>query len=105
MHAKFATLVLATMAAFPAAANDDPVGTLSDVTGLSERKVQMVLGNRTAFAEHRYSYQRSLDQFTRAIGAEKHQRLMDGEPVVLVDRQGQEVVVQLSPSSTAREAG
>ena len=95
MNVQIATLVLAAAAALPAHAGDDPIAKLSDITGLSERKVQMVLGNRTAYAEYRYSYDRSVRTFTRAIGQENLQRLLDGEEVALRDARGREVVLQL----------
>jgi hypothetical protein len=95
MKLQIATLALATAAAFPAWAGNDPINELSAITGLSERKVQMVLGNRTAFAEYRYTYDRSLEKFTEAVGRENMKRLMDGESVVLRDSAGREVVVQL----------
>ena len=101
MKLQIATLTLAAVAAFPAWAGNDPVTELSDITGLSERKVQMILGNRTAFAEYRYTYDRSLEKFTEAVGRENMKRLMDGESVVLRDRAGREVVVQLTRGRAA----
>ncbi|GAB3342443.1 hypothetical protein [Marilutibacter aestuarii] len=95
MNGKITLFVLASFAAMPALAGNDPVGDLSDVTGLSERKVQMVLGNRTAFAEYRYTYDRALARFTRAVGKDAHERLMRGESVALRDAEGREIVVQL----------
>ncbi len=95
MNAKITLFVLASFAAFPAVAGNDPVGDLSNITGLSERKVQMVLGNRTAFAEYRYTYDRALARFTRVVGKEGHERLLRGESVALRDSEGREVVVQL----------
>ncbi|KRD34250.1 hypothetical protein ASE43_10760 [Lysobacter sp. Root983] len=60
---------------------NEVVGTLSQETGLSERKVQMIVGNRTAFAEYTRSYDRSLAQFKRALGNERYQRLMAGQTI------------------------
>ncbi|AWV08290.1 hypothetical protein [Marilutibacter maris] len=95
MKVQIATLVLATAAALPAWAGNDPITELSGITGLSERKVQMVLGNRTAYAEYRYTYDRSVKAFTRAVGEENFHRLLNGEEVALRDAQGREVVIQI----------
>ncbi|MBU8976683.1 MULTISPECIES: hypothetical protein [unclassified Lysobacter] len=95
MKAKIAFIALAMAVSAPAWAAEDPVGDLSKVTGLTERKVQMILGNRTAFAEYPYTYDRSLQKFVTAIGKENYQRLMEGEAVALRDTQGNEYIVQL----------
>lgn len=95
MKVQIATLVLAAAAALPAWAGNDPITELSGITGLSERKVQMVLGNRTAYAEYRYTYDRSVRQFTRAVGEENYRRLLNGEEVALRDAQGREVAIRL----------
>ncbi|MCF7222571.1 hypothetical protein [Marilutibacter chinensis] len=95
MKVQIATLVLAAAAALPAWAGNDPITELSGITGLSERKVQMVLGNRTAYAEYRYTYDRSVRQFTRAVGEENFRRLLNGEEVSLRDAQGREVAIRL----------
>ena len=84
MKARIALFVLA-MAAAPVYANE-VVSTLSQETGLSERRVQMIVGNRTAFAEYTRSYDRSLAQFKRALGNERYQRLMAGEAIQIGER-------------------
>ena len=71
MKAKIAFIALAMAATMPAWAAD-PVGDLSKVTGLSERKVQMLLGNRTAFAEYPYTYDRSLRKFVGTVGKDNY---------------------------------
>lgn len=95
MKAKIAFIALAMAAAMPAWAGEDPVGDLSKITGLSERKVQMLLGNRTAFAEYPYTYDRSLRKFVGAVGKDNYDRLMNGESVVLRDTVGNEYIVQI----------
>ena len=95
MKAKIAFIALAMAAAAPAWAAEDPIGDLSKVTGLSERKVQMILGNRTAFAEYPYTYDRALEKFVDAVGDTNYQRLMNGESVALRDKAGNEYIVQL----------
>lgn len=76
-------LVVALLAAPFSAQAGDTIQQLSEHTGLSERKVQMILGNRTSFAEYPYTYQRSVEKFRSALGEENYQRLMNGQSVVL----------------------
>ncbi|HEY1141447.1 MAG TPA: hypothetical protein VGE88_14770, partial [Lysobacter sp.] len=84
MKAKIAFIALAMAVTAPAWAAD-PVGDLSKITGLSERKVTMIVGNRTAFAEYPYTYDRAYKKFVAAIGRDNYDRLMDGEAVALQD--------------------
>ena len=86
MNARTALFVVAMAAAAPVYANE-VVSTLSQETGLSERKVQMIIGNRTAFAEYTRSYDRSLAQFKRGLGDERYQRLMAGKTIQVGGRQ------------------
>ena len=76
-------LVVALLAAPFSAQAGDTIQQLSEHTGLSERKVQMILGNRTSFAEYPSTYQRSVEKFRSALGEENYQRLMNGQSVVL----------------------
>lgn len=100
MKAKIACIALAMAVVAPTwAAEQDPVSELSQITGLSERKVQMVLGNRTSFAEYTYTYQRSLEKFVDAIGQSNYDQLMQGESIALRDRDGREVVIQIHRDS------
>ena len=94
MKNKLALIVLATSFALPAWAGG-PVSDLAGISGLSERKVQMLIGNRTAFAEYRYSYDRSLEKLIAAIGTNNYERLMDGERVVVQGAGGRQLAVQL----------
>ncbi|MFD0739262.1 hypothetical protein ACFQZQ_08225 [Lysobacter koreensis] len=89
MKAKIAGLLLAIAAAAPAYAADNVVEQLAHDSGLSVRKVQMILGNRTSFAEYPYTYQRSLEKFQARIGKENYNQLMAGQPIKL--RNGAEV--------------
>ena len=86
MNARTALFVVAMAAAAPVYANE-VVSTLSQETGLSERKVQMIIGNRTAYAEYTRSYDRSLAQFKRELGNERYQRLMAGKTIQVGNRQ------------------
>ncbi|MDR0183000.1 hypothetical protein [Lysobacter arvi] len=94
MKGKIALIALAMAVAAPAWAAD-PVGDLSKITGLSERKVTMIVGNRTAFAEYPYTYDRAYKKFVAAIGKDNYDRLMDGEAVALHDDAGNEYLVQI----------
>ena len=98
MKAKIAFIALAMAVTAPAWAAD-PVGDLSQITGLSERKVTMILGNRTAFAEYPYTYDRALDKFVAAVGKDNYHRLMNGEAVALQDQKGNEYIVQVDRES------
>src|SRR5688500_7441624 len=66
---------LAAMSA-PAFAGDDPCSQLARETGLSERKINMILGNRTSFAEYRYTYERSVEKLRESIGEGRYDQLM-----------------------------
>ena len=103
MKAKIAFIALAMAVTAPAWAAD-PVGDLSKITGLSERKVQMIVGNRTAFAEYPYTYDRALEKFVAAIGEDNYDRLMDGEAVALHDAKGNEYIVQIGEVLEAHNA-
>ncbi|KQY55096.1 hypothetical protein ASD14_02765 [Lysobacter sp. Root494] len=61
----------------PAFAGDNPCNQLARETGLSERKINMVLGNRTSFAEYPYTYERSVATLRRAIGESRYDQLMN----------------------------
>ena len=99
MKAKIAALVVALAAVAPSAwAQEDPVGDLTQITGLSERKVQMIVGNRSSFAEYPYTYQRSLEKFVDAVGEVRYQMLISGQPVELQDDQGRKIVFQIRDS-------
>ncbi|WP_119718878.1 hypothetical protein [Cognatilysobacter tabacisoli] len=82
MKIRYAIAALALCFATPAFA-EDPISQLADATGLSERKVQMVLGTRSSFAEYRYTYDRALEQFRDAVGEEQYQRFVAGQPIDL----------------------
>lgn len=100
MKAKIAFIALALAASMPAWAEQskDPIGDLAQVTGLSERKVQMIVGNRSSFAEYPYTYQRSLEKFVDAVGEVRYQMLISGHPVELQDEQGRTITFQIRDS-------
>ena len=78
MNIRLALLTAALMAASaPALADDNPVRLLAQETGLSERKVNMILGNRTSFAEYPYTYQRSVEKLRKTIGEGRYDQLMN----------------------------
>lgn len=100
MNARIALLAVALTATAPAFA-DDLIADLANETGLSERKVQMIVGNRTPFAEYRYTYDRSLAQFKRALGSERYERVMAGLPIELERQRNQRVAATDSPRDVA----
>jgi len=84
MKTRIAAMVMAiaamTAAASAAAAGND-IEQLAAYTGMSERSVRMLVGNRTPFVEHRYTYERSLRKFRNALGKNNYDRLMSGQPI------------------------
>ena len=70
-----------------AAIQEITVKELADYTGLSERKVAMVVGARTPYAEYRTSFNRVERQFKRALGEERYNDLMAGRRIQLDDQQ------------------
>lgn len=78
MNTRLALLVaaLAVMSA-PAFAGDDPFRQLAEESGLSERRVHMILGTRTAYAEYPYTYERSVAKLRKAIGEHRYDRLVN----------------------------
>lgn len=91
MKTKIAVLVLVMAAMLPAHAGSKDIKDLAAYTGMSVRKVQMIVGTRTAYAEYPYTYQRYKARFVKALGEDNYQRLMSGEAVRLDNG----VVVQL----------
>lgn len=89
MKAKFALLALALAAAAPAYAGQTVIEQLSQETGISERKIQMIVGNRTPFAEYTYTYERYKAKFIRALGKERAATLLAGGTITL--RNGNDV--------------
>lgn len=83
MKLKIAVLAFAMVATFPAYAGDKDIQDLAAYTGMSERKVKMILGTRTAYAEYPYTYERYKTRFVRTLGKDNYQRLISGEPVRL----------------------
>lgn len=86
MKTKIAGVVIAIFAITamtPAHAGSKDIEQLAAYTGLSERKVQMILGCHTCYAEYSYTYQRSLAKFQKALGREHYNQLMSGQPIRL----------------------
>jgi hypothetical protein len=84
MNARQTILLAALFAtAAPTVAGDNVIKMLAQQSGLNERKVAMVLGNRSAYAEYRTSYHRARKQLERSIGRDAVERLANGEEVVL----------------------
>ena len=78
MNIRLAILAAALMAiSAPALAGDNPCKQLARETGLSERKVNMILGTRTSFAEYPYTYDRAVAKLRKAIGDGRYDQLMN----------------------------
>ncbi|OZB58257.1 MAG: hypothetical protein B7X39_17700 [Lysobacterales bacterium 14-68-21] len=54
---------------------------LARASGLTERQVQMVLGNRTAFAEYRANYDAVDRRFQTAVGPQLYRHLKSDAPL------------------------
>lgn len=96
MNTRTATLAIALMAAATpafAGGDDDPLRILARETGLSERKVQMILGTRTAFAEYPYTYARSVERLRSAIGEARYDQLMGGQLIAATPREKAEALL------------
>ncbi|MGH8113816.1 MAG: hypothetical protein ACREPS_01990 [Rhodanobacteraceae bacterium] len=52
-----------------------PVALLSNATGLTERQVQMVLGDRSSYAGYKASYDAADRKFEKALGPEIYQHV------------------------------
>ncbi|WP_448674533.1 hypothetical protein [Pseudoxanthomonas mexicana] len=103
MNARTALVVALLSAPFSAQAGDT-IRQLSKHTGLSERRVQMILGNRTSFAEYPYTYQRSVEQFRHALGEENYQRLMNGQAVVLQSAPDRDEAIRVAREDASAHA-
>lgn len=86
MRTKIAALIAIAMAASAPAFAGELVDSLTRETGMHERQVLMIIGNRTPYVESRSNYSRSLAQFKRALGNERAESLMAGETIVLAPR-------------------
>lgn len=104
MNTRTTTLLVALLALPFSVQASDVIKQLSDHTGVSERKVQMILGARSSFAEYPYTYQRSLEKFRAALGEENYQRLMEGKSVVLESRTAVDADRRVADKEPARVA-
>jgi hypothetical protein len=86
MRTRTAALIAIAMASSAPAFAGDLVDSLTRETGMHERQVLMIIGNRTPYVESRSNYSRSLAQFKRALGNERAERLIAGETIVLDQR-------------------
>ena len=100
MKTNIAGVIIALAAKAPAYSGSTDIQELAAYTGLSERKVQMILVCHTCFAEYTYTYKRSLEKFKRALGNERFHMLMAGQPIKL-ESQGEERIVVIAPRHDA----
>jgi hypothetical protein len=72
MKTRLLVMLAATLISGTAVAGGrEDIQTLADQSGLTPRKVRMVLGTPTAFPEYRTSYVRSKHKLMRAVGGLK----------------------------------
>lgn len=83
MKTKFAIAAAMLITTVPAWAGENSVEQLSDQTGVSERHVRMIVGDRTPYPEYPYTYARELKKFKAALGEANYQRLISGQPIRL----------------------
>lgn len=76
-------VVVGVAVSAPALAQEEPIALLAKQSGLSERKVRMLVGDRTAFAEYRATFDRAEEQMIKAIGKSNYERLLSGQPIEL----------------------
>lgn len=81
-HRHVLALALSCFAA-PAVAGDDAIRALATHSGLTERKVAIVLGEPMSQLEQRYVYQDAKYRLERAIGRDTVDRLQDGQTVMI----------------------
>lgn len=75
--------ILLALAASPVWAEDNPCKILAEETGMSERKVRMLLGTPTAYAEYPYTYARYLRRFRAAVGEYRYDQMMNHDRLVM----------------------
>ena len=74
MYARIA-LFAAVLAVTPLAHSGETVAALAQETGLTERNIQMLVGARSSFAEHRSNFARVDRIFMEAVGEVRYERL------------------------------
>lgn len=93
MKTKFAIAAAMLITAAPVWAAETTVEQLSEQTGISERHVRMIVGDRTPYPEYPYTYERQLKKFKAALGEANYQRLMSGQPIQLPNGKEIRIVV------------
>lgn len=76
-----------------------PIALLSAATGLTERQVQMVLGDRTSYAGYQASYDSADTTFKKALGPEIYQHAKVQHELTVED------VQKLGAMTSARKVG
>jgi len=77
MKIRLACLAVALMAVSAPSMAADNCEQLAQETGLTERQVQMILGNRTPFHEYRTSYNSSVRKMQNAIGRARYDQMIN----------------------------
>lgn len=83
MNPRHALALALSCFAAPAVAGDDAIQALAQHAGLTERKVDIVLGQPMSQLEQRYVYQHAKHRLERAIGRDAVRRLQAGETVMI----------------------
>lgn len=92
-------LPLALCAVMPLAASAAPhgntasIGDLAQLTGLTPRLVQMVVGNPTAYAEYLTQYDSARHRMQQVLGAKRFEDLLAGRAIRLDDGRMVAIVV------------
>lgn len=100
MKRPFSVITLALLATLPLAAAASPSDTtanlddLAELTGLSPRLVQMVVGNPTAYAEYLTQYDWARHRMQSVLGAQRLEDLVAGRAIRLDD--GRMVAIELA---------
>jgi predicted transcriptional regulator len=76
MKLRLASLAVALMAVSAPSMAADNCEELAQEIGLTERQVQMILGNRTSYAEYRTSYNSSVRKMQNAIGRDRYDQML-----------------------------
>ena len=83
------------LAPVPIAAPEVPlqvtVRELADETGLSQRRVRMVIGPRSGYAEYLVTFNQAQRQFRNALGEERYNDLMAGRKIELYNQRAASV--------------
>ena len=100
--AQESTVTLAPIPSAAPASEEITIRQLADETGLSERRVRMVVGPRSGYAEYLVTFERSQRDFKNALGEERYNDLMAGRRIEPRNTKSATVAsVDAKPAATA----